>query len=236
MDAQELIKTIDNPQSNASAGLIVILYYLIVYWPRIKDGLGLSRNQQPNLDHIEKNYQLLKLRIELEQIKKDSGLDHQLLEKLEQEMQARLEVKKHRAFTAVQKFIAIPLMIVFFILSFLELQALNENSTSTALDILVGTVFCITIIIIGFWGIPLLQKQKSHWLRKVGFIVFWTFAFYIAGLFPLYIYANTLLDNRQFADDSVGYIFAISVISSLFLGVLNKLPFMGPPEPKNNNI
>jgi len=232
MDVQELIKTIDNLQSNASAGLIVIFYYLVVYWSRIKDGLGLTTKQRKaDLDKIEQNYHLLKLRIELEKIKQDSGLDKDILEILEQEMQTRMEIKKSEPFTGLQKFVAIPIMIVFIIFGFLDFQALTEDSDSTSLDILLGELFCFTITIIGFWGIPHLQKQKSSWFKKTGFIVFWSFAFYIIGCILIYIYSNTILNDTQFADDSVGIIFLISVICSIILGIFKKLPLMKQSTP-----
>jgi hypothetical protein len=70
MDLQETLKIVENIKSNVAAGAVVALYYLIVYWPRIKDGLGLSRKKEIDFGRIEKNHQLFKLEIEIEQIKK----------------------------------------------------------------------------------------------------------------------------------------------------------------------
>jgi hypothetical protein len=86
MDAQEVVQVVENLQKNVLVGILVLIYYLIVYWQRIKDGLGLSHDKRNNLDRIVKSYQLLKLRLEIEKIKKDSGLDRALLERLELEL------------------------------------------------------------------------------------------------------------------------------------------------------
>ncbi|MCU7940954.1 MAG: hypothetical protein KZQ74_01535 [gamma proteobacterium symbiont of Bathyaustriella thionipta] len=108
MEVQDVVKTIEDLQTNMFAGSVLLLYYLVVYWQRIKDGLGLFSDKKYNLDRVEKNFQLLKLRIEIEQIKKDSGLDSELLEQLEQEMQARLEKKKVRPLPAHKNFWLFP--------------------------------------------------------------------------------------------------------------------------------
>jgi hypothetical protein len=89
--------------------------------------LGLSRKKEIDLERIEKNYQLFKLRIEIEQIKKKSGLDNQLLEQLEHEMLSRLKESKQKSFTPAQKFIAIPIVIFVILLSFIELQGVDEE-------------------------------------------------------------------------------------------------------------
>ncbi len=226
MEVQEIVKTVENLQANVSAGIVVVLYYLVVYWPRIKDGLGLSRRRQVDLDRVEKNFQLLKLRIEIEKIKQDSGLDSEVLERLEKEMQDRLEVKKGKPFTNAQKFVAIPLVILIILQCFLELQALDQNATNSATDILVGTVFIITIVIIGFWGIPVLQRQRAGWLRKTGFIVFWAFGFYIIAYFLIFITVKLTWDIEQLTDALLGMIFLTALVVSIVLGLMNRLPLM----------
>lgn len=225
MDAQEVVKVVEDLQTNASAGIVVLIYYLIVYWQRIKSGLGLSRDNKNDLDRMEKSYQLLKLRIEIEEIKKESGLDSTLLEKLEGEMQASLEYNKGKPFTNVQKFLAIPLLILIVIQSGFELQAIDENSGDTEIDILAGAIFVITTIIVGFWGIPILQNLKKGWLKKTGFIVFWTFGFYILSYFSIFISSKVLGGERP-ADTTLGLILLFSFLCSLFLGIIEKLPFM----------
>lgn len=226
MDVQEIIKTVENVQGNVSTGIVVLIYYLVVYWPRIKDGLGLGGRRQLNLDKIEKNYQLLKLRIEIEQQKKASGLDAELLDTLESEMQSRLVEKKGKPFSNVQKFVAIPLIIIIFLQSFLELQALNQDSVNSAVDIVAGTIFILTVVVVGFWGIPLLQRQQGGWLRKTGFIVFWVFGFYILAYVLAFVSARIALGVEQLSDAALGALFLISFVASIVLGLFNKLPFM----------
>lgn len=226
MDAQEVIKVVEDLQTNAAAGIVVLIYYLIVYWQRIKDGLGLSRNNKKDLDKLERSYQLLKLRIEIEKIKKDSDLDSTLLEQFERETQASLEDKKAKPFTNVQKFLAIPLIILVVIQSGYELQAIDQTSGDTGFDILSGTVFVITMIIVGFWGIPILKNQKEGWLKKTGFIAFWTFGFYILSYILIFVFSSNVLEIEELTDTTIGLILLFSFLGSLFLGFLGKLPFM----------
>jgi hypothetical protein len=233
MEVQEIIKTVENLQANVSTGIIVIFYYLVVYWPRIKDGLGLTRNRKVDLDRVEKNFQLLKLRIEIEKLKKDSGLDSELLERLEQEMQSRLGRQKDKPFTNAQKFVAIPLIILIILQSLLELQALTPASPNSATDILTGTVFILTVIIVGFWGIPVLQKLQSRGLRKTGFIMFWTFGFYIPAYFLIFIFVKLSSGTEQLPGSTLGAIFLSALAASVILGIIGRLPFMrvAPENP-----
>jgi len=226
MDAQEVIKVVEDLQTNTSAGIIVLAYYLIVYWQKIKDALGLSRDNKNDLNRVEKSYQILKLRIEIEKIKKDSDLDNALLAQLEQEMQASLEDKKVEPFTNVQKFVAIPLIILVVIQSGFELQAIDQHSGDTGFDILSGTLFVITMIIIGFWGIPILQNQKKGRLRKIGFIAFWTIIFYILSYFSSIIFSSFISDTEEISGTTLSLILLFSLLCSLFLGIFEKLPFM----------
>ena len=226
MDIQDAFKAVESFQGNVSAGIVVALYYLIVYWPKIKDGLGLSRGRKYDLNKVEKNYQLLKLRIEIEEIKKKSNLDSDLLERLESEMQARLEGEKGKPFSSAQKFIAIPLIILVALLTAVELQEAGQAGTDSSIDILSGAIFIITITIIGFWGIPVLQSFKRGWLRKTGFICFWSFAFYIICYFSAYIAATTFWDYEELPDPVISLIFLASISCCLLLGLLGKLPLM----------
>jgi hypothetical protein len=72
----------------------------------------------------------------------------------------------------VQKFLVIPLIILIAIQGVFELLSMDENSVNTEFDVVAGFVFIVTTIIVGFWGIPVLQSQKNGWLKKIGFIVF----------------------------------------------------------------
>ena len=226
MSIQEVIKFIEGFKGDAAAGFIVVIYYLIVYWPKIRDGLGLSLGKKLDYDRVEKNYQLLKLRIEIEKIKKDSGLEPELLDKLENEMLARQEVKKGKPFTPVQKFVAIPLLILTIILVFMELYSPNPNAETTDVDTIVGGVFIAIITIVGFWGIPLLQHATNNILRKIGFIIFWTFGFYILAYMFSHIAVTAGTDATALSDTAGSYIFLVSIIASIGLGLTGRLPLM----------
>ncbi len=226
MEIQDAFKAVESFQGNVSAGIVVALYYLIVYWPKIKDGLGLSRGRKYDLNKVEKNYQLLKLRIEIEELKKRSNLDEDLLERLETEMQARLEGGKGKAFTSAQKFIAIPLIILVTILTAMEMQGAGQEGANSHIDILSGAAFTITTTIVGFWGLPILQSFKKGWIRKTGFIVFWSIAFYIIAYFAIYIFSTAILGSEEFINSVIGLIFIASTIISVILGLCGKLPCM----------
>lgn len=225
MDAQEIFQVVENLQKNITVGIVVVIYYLIVYWQRIKDGLGLSRDKKRDLDKVEKSYQLLKLRIEIEKIKKESGLDQALLEKLEQEMQAGLE-DKGKSFTNIQKFLAIPLIILVVMQGVWEIQAIDQDTGNTELDVIFGMVFVVTTIIVGFWGIPVLQRQQKGWLRKTGFTAFWTIGFYILVYILVFLIYKFIYGTEQVPGTTLGLIFLISLVCSIFLGYFGKLPFM----------
>ncbi len=226
MSIQEVLKFIEGFKGDAAAGFIVIIYYLIVYWPKIRDGLGLSLGKKLDYDRVEKNYQLLKLKIEIEKIKKDSGLEPELLDKLENEMLARQEIKKGKPFTPVQKFVAIPLLILTSILVLMELHSPNPDTDTTDLDTIIGGIFIAIITIVGFWGIPLLQQATNNILRKIGFIIFWMFGFYILAYMFSHIAVTAGTDATSLSDTAGGYIFLASLIASITLGLLGRLPLM----------
>jgi hypothetical protein len=229
MEVQEAFKFVESMKSNSAAAIVVVLYYLIVYWPRIKDGLGLSRNKRLDLERVEKNYQLLKLRIEIEQLKKNSGLDDELLKRLESEMVSRQEEAKHKSFTPPQKFIAIPLIILVVLQTLLELQAEEDSPT----DILYGSVFVIITIIVGFWGLPILRRLKKSWLRRFGFIFYWSVGFYILSYFAAFIFTRIFLDIQGLPNAALGWLVLLSIIASLTLGMMRKLPFMRLESEQN---
>ncbi|SHJ04893.1 hypothetical protein SAMN02745165_01407 [Malonomonas rubra DSM 5091] len=226
MNTQDIFKAIEAFESNAIVGLIVILYYVLIYWPKIKDGLGLSRNRKYDLNRVEKNYQLLKLRIEIEELKQKSGLDSDLLEKLETEMQSRLQGERGKPFTPAQKFVAIPLVILVVLLTVLELQGLNDSAEGSALDILAGAAFVITVTVVGFWGIPLLQTFKRGWLRKTGFIIYWWLALYILSYFAAFLIATLIFGYEELPMEIISLLFLLSIAVSLVAGFFGRLPFM----------
>lgn len=236
MDIQEAFNAVESFRGNISAGIVVALYYLIVYWPKIKDGLGLSRSRKYDLNNVEKNYQLLKLRIEIEEIKQKSNLDAGLLERLEAEMQTRLEGEKGKSFTPAQKFIAIPLIILVLLLTAMELQGFTRAEGDSFVDILSGGIFIITMTIIGFWGIPVLQSFERGWLRRAGFITYWSFGFYIIAYFIVYLMARAFLDYENLPDLVLSLIFFVSIICSVILGFLRKLPMMNPAPRQKERV
>jgi hypothetical protein len=226
MDIQETLKVVENVQENIAAGVVVIFYYMVVYWPKIKDGLGLSLGRKFDFARTEKNYQLLKLRLEIEVLKKKSGLDSELLEKLEREMQSRQEEKRGKAFTPAQKFIAIPLLIFTGLLILMGLQEASQGTDSSATDVLVGGLFVALVTVIGFWGIPLLQQVQNKAIRKVGFIAFWVLGFYIMTYILFFIVVTNLFDVDELSDAVISSLFLFSLVSSVVLGLIGKLPFM----------
>lgn len=239
MDVQEIIKTAEEIKGNVFVGIVIVLYYLIVYWPKIKDGLGISRNKKLDFEKIEKNYHLWKLRIEIEQLKKNSGLDIDLLERLEDEMLTRQGEFRHKSFTSAQKFFAIPLIIFIVLLTLIELQGINQASEGSIINTLSGSVFVITTIIVGFWGIPVLQSLKQSWIRKTGFVIFWAFGFYILLYFCVYIIFRVVLKLDSVDNTTLGIVLLFSIISSLILGIINRLPFMRLKPEENvdtNNV
>jgi len=148
-------------------------------------------------------------------------------------MQSRLGRQKDKPFTNAQKFVAIPLIILVILQSLLELQALTPASPNSATDILTGTVFILTVIIVGFWGIPVLQKLQSRGLRKTGFIMFWTFGFYIPAYFLIFIFVKLNSGTEQLSGSTLGAIFLSALAASVILGIMGRLPFMriAPENP-----
>ncbi|NQZ30802.1 MAG: hypothetical protein HRU06_05985 [Oceanospirillaceae bacterium] len=217
---QELIKVF-NSETNPLIIVVLILYYVLINWSKLKDGLGLSKDNRTNLAKIEQNYNLLKLRIEIEQLKKNSGLDNDLLLTLDQEMNDRLDNITNKAYTPSQKFIAIPLAFLFTITAFLELQ--STAAEIDALETLLGLVLMLVLIYIGFWGLPILQKQRQGLLKSIGFIIFWSVAFYILACTFLFTVSEMINDSELFME-YLGVIFIISTICSITLGVFGKLP------------
>jgi hypothetical protein len=128
----------------------------------------------------------------------------------------------------VQKFLVIPLIILIAIQGVFELLSMDENSVNTEFDVVAGFVFIVTTIIVGFWGIPVLQSQKNGWLKKIGFIVFWTIGFYILTYILIFIFSKIILGVGQLSDTTLSLILLFSFIFSLFLGIFEKLPFMLP--------
>ncbi len=155
---QELVK-IFSSETNPLIVIALILYYVLINWGKLKDGLGLSKDNRTNLAKIEQNYNLLKLRIDIEQLKKNSGLDTDLLLTLEREMNDRLDNITQKTFSPVQKFVAIPLAFLFIATAFLELQ--SPAAEMDAIETILGLSLILLIIYIGFWGL-LSYKRNSR--------------------------------------------------------------------------
>ncbi len=233
MSIQEILLFIESFKGNTVAGVIVILYYLIVYWPKIRDGLGLSLGKPLDYDRIEKNYQLLKLRIEIEKLKKESGLNESTLSTLEAEMLSRQEIKKGKAFTQTQKFVAVPLLILTVILVIMGIQSPDTNSTENTLSTISGGLLIATITVVGFWGIPHLQQANKSVLRFVAFAAFWAISFYVIAYLIFSAVEFTLTGKTTVSDALQGYTFLTTTIVSIIMGKKEKLPFMAKPPSSN---
>lgn len=229
MQPNEIMHVIETFGDNFIAGLAIGFYYLVVYWTRLKDGLGLTKDPTKNLSQLEKNYQLLQLQIEVEKAKQDSGLDKTVLAKLEQDFQNRIEQKQSPPFTSAQKFIAIP-MILFFALVMLSELFSPESSAQDQIDVALGFIFFAVIIFVGFWGIPLLQNKANSKLRTVGFSVFWAFGFFLISYFILYILALLLFD-WELSETFIEQLLLVSIVVSSVMGYFHKLPFMKTAKP-----
>lgn len=237
MSVAEVAQAFQDIQSNWLAGSLVVFYYLLIYWPRLKEGFGIGK--RVNLDRLEKQYKILQLKIEIEEQKQKSSIDKERLQELERETWLELEAldktgkDKKLAFTQGQKFAAIPLIILTVILSISEiLQSTPEETTY----VVIGAIFVILLIIIAFWGMPKLVHAKPSIGRTTGFIIFWWFTFYIliyfSGFFldaVLFAYTNPEVELFS-SDDAASFYFGLALIISFILGLMNKLPRMNQNE------
>ena len=225
MDAQEVTGLMQNFEQNAVAGFALILYYLAVNWSRIRDGLGIRKKQESYFEREKKHYELLKLKIEIEALKRDTGLDAEFASKLEAETREQLASKPITEYSNTQKFVAIPLMLLATLLSFMELEDLDQTPDTSAIDILSGYIFVIVIIIIGFWGLRKLKTLEAGPIRTTGYIAYWTMAFYILA----YMFA-TLIQNLTgipaTAEVAAGWYLIIAFVVSVAGGLLGRLPGM----------
>lgn len=220
MDIQEIIKSFGH-ETNPMIALAPLLYYLVLNWSKIRDGLGFTKDNRTNLTKLEQNYNLLKLRIEIEQLKKNSGLDADILLKLEQEMDKRLNNLTNKAFTPSQKFIAIPLVFILIIVAVLDLQ--SPNPQETPIDIMSGLVLFLLVIYLGFWGLPILQKQQEGRLKNTCFIIYWSFGFFLSSYSILYFFFY-ILSDPQLVVNYIAWLFFICLSCSVLLGIFKKLP------------
>ncbi len=220
MNIQELVN-IFSSETNPLIVIALILYYVLINWGKLKDGLGLSKDNRTNLAKIEQNYNLLKLRIEIEQLKKNSGLDTDLLLTLEREMNDRLDNITHKSFSPLQKFLAIPLALLFIATAFLELQ--SPAAEMDAIETILGLSLILLIIYIGFWGLPLLQKQQPGWLKNFALIVFWSIAFYVIAYVFFFIVLQ-IMGSPQLLIEYQSVMFIISITCSVALSLFGKLP------------
>ena len=70
-------------------------------------------------------------------------------------MLTRLKIRKGKPFTPVQKFVAIPLLLLPGILIIMELLSPTKNAATTEWELIIGGVFLAIFTIVGFWGIAL---------------------------------------------------------------------------------
>ncbi|WP_087505356.1 hypothetical protein [Neiella marina] len=234
MEPTEVTTLIDTFKSNAGAGILLLLYYLVLYGGRIIEGLGLNRNKGHRASDIKNRLEVIQLKIELEQKKRESGLSAETLAAIEAETLEQLGPKDGRQFTNQQKFIAIPLLILLAIVTVSELrdaQATGEDP----FDSLIGSAFFAMVIVVGFWGIEHLQKVKSRRARAFGFIAFWTFGFFVIGAFIGAIMeevTGVLLTSEDYG----GIYLLVAFAVSLGFGLANRLPGMRAVEQPSVNL
>ncbi|EPJ45740.1 MAG: hypothetical protein OFPII_23880 [Osedax symbiont Rs1] len=90
----------------------------------------------------------MKLHIEIEQLKKNSGLNPASLSTLDQKTNDLLLNISHQAITPLQKLLAIPLAFLFIINAFLGLQLPAEEMDS--IETMLGLGLILPMIYIGF--------------------------------------------------------------------------------------
>jgi hypothetical protein len=230
MSVTDVTQTFQDIQSNWLAGSLVVLYYLILYWPRLKEGFGIGK--KVNLDRLEKQYKILQLKEQ----KQKSSVDNERLKALEKETWLEFESldktgkAKKLAFTEGQKFIAIPLLITTLLMAISAL--IEADTTELSTNILVDAFIFALLIILAFWGIPKLANAKPGTGRTAAFIVFWWFVFYIffyifGFILNSLIFPSATEINVFFTSESASaFYFASAFFISLILGFLNKLPKM----------
>lgn len=231
MEPSEISTLIDTFKANAGTGLLLLLYYLLLYGRRLIEGLGLNQNKGHRATDIKNRLEVEKLKIELEQQKKECGLDAAVLERIEQETLEQLGPRTGRQFNNKQKFIAIPILLLMGLVSFSEINDIQTagGSSEEIIDTLLGYAFISIVVIIGFWGIEHLQKLAPSGWRTAGFIGYWTFAFFIVAIFVASA-LEMLIGVVLTSEDYGGGYFLIATAISAVLGYFQRLPGM-PQNP-----
>jgi uncharacterized membrane protein (DUF106 family) len=235
MSVTEVMQTFNDIKSNWLAGSFIVFYYALIYWPRLKEGLSLGKKPRVNLDRVEQRYKILKLKIEIEDMKEASSIPEERLLALEKEvlLEARTDKEKlkKKGFNTVQKFVAIPLIIFTFLIAIPELMQ-GENPEAVV-DTLLGGVLVVGLIVVAFWGIPKLIKSPPNAMRTTGFILFWSITFFVALYFLSSIIDSVILSAVMSQEvkilshsDNGGLYLLGSLVVAITLGVMGKLPKM----------
>ncbi|MBW8189656.1 hypothetical protein K0504_01295 [Neiella marina] len=227
MEVAEINSLIDTFKANAGSGLLLLFYYLLLYGRRLIEGLGLNQSKGHRAVDIKTRLEVEKLKIELAQQKRESGLDDALLKQIEAETLAQLGPKSTHQFNNKQKFVAIPFMLLMGLVTFSEINDIQTagGSSEDIFDTVFGYVFICIVVVIGFWGIEHLQKRPPSKARTAGFVAYWTFAIFIIAAF-IASAIEMAIGVILISDDYVGIYFLIGLVSSLILGALKKLPGM----------
>ncbi|MBD1388987.1 hypothetical protein IC617_06055 [Neiella sp. HB171785] len=228
MEPSEVTTLIDTFKSNAGAGILLLLYYLVLYGGRLIEGLGLNRNKGNRAGDIKTRLEVMQLKIELEQKKRESGLSAETLAAIEAETLEQLGPKSGHQFNNKQKFIAIPLLLLLVIMAVSEIRDTQTNGEDP-FDTIIGFVFFAIVIVVGFWGIEHLQKVKSRRARAAGFIAYWTFGLFIA-LAVVAAILEMAFGWLLTSEDYGGIYLLLAFVISLILGLMKRLPGMRAAE------
>lgn len=93
------------------------------------------------------------------------------------------------------------------------------------MDTLLRLMLFVIVIVVGFWGVPILQNKAGSKLRTIGFAIFWGFGLYLIGGGTIYVLYLELF-AEELSDDFMGNLFLASIIISSILAYFQKLPFM----------
>ena len=217
MDFQEFYTLFQSADSSPFAVIPVILYFLIMNWAKLKSGLGFDTNKSNNLNLVEKNYHLLKLKVEIEQSRIESKISDARFKELENEMLQRLKNTESSPFTGPQKYIAIPLVLVIFSYEFLA-------STEYSRVDLWGYIIFLVIIYSAFWALPVLRLQKNSLVKKLGFITFWSIILYLCMALLLTEFIDIFNVNADIEEYYL-LLYTIALLITTLLGFNNILPF-----------
>lgn len=225
MNSEEVINFFQDIQENTLAGIVVIAYYLLVTWSKIRDGLGIRFSKKTAVDLLQKKHDFIKLKIDIATLKNNTNIDKEILEKIEAEADEKFPEENQAKFTTTQKYIAVPLLLLVVLVSILELTSLEPDDDATTTDTLTGAIFTAIIVVVGFWGIPHLQKIGNSLNRRLGFIVYWTLGFYIIFYITIFLIARAI--DKPELENSQAWVFLLALVVSILLGIFEMLPYMG---------